>query len=152
MKCADKTKVRGKSIVDKLTIGLFFIISMMTATTLAKTERKPNAAAQSQSFQYTLTSQEWSKQMLDELPVAFCDSREYFGHCFDVEKPSCEKTVSMLAKVCLKGINLPKSVRLSTVGLKLGHQLGSCIGSQYERSMFRKKKRNPTCQEIKQWL
>lgn len=143
-------KLLGKFVIFSGTAVLFFTFILVTVSTLAKEERKPSAAPT--NFQYTLTSQEWTRQMLQELPVAFCDTREYFGSCFDVDKHNCQKTVSLLAKACLKGMEVPKNVRLSTVGLKLGHQLGSCIGSQYERNMIRKKKKDPYCQEIRQWL
>ncbi len=104
------------------------------------------------SFQYTLTNSEWIKQMSTELPLAFCNNREYFGQCFEVEQANCQKTVSQLTKACLKNLEVPKSVRLATSGLALGHRLGRCIGSRYENNMIQKKKKDPICKELKQWL
>lgn len=90
--------------------------------------------------------------MSAELPVAFCDNREYFGQCFEVEQKSCQKTVVQLTKSCLKDLVVPKSVRLATVGLKLGNKLGRCIGARYEKDMIQKKKKDSLCTELKQWL
>ena len=128
----------------------FFLITLFVAQPgpLAKTQKDRKPA----SFQYTLTNSEWIKQMSAELPLAFCDNREYFGQCFEVEQKSCQKTVSQLTKTCLKDLEVPKSVRLATAGLKLGHRLGRCIGARYEKNMLPKKKKDPICTELKQWL
>lgn len=125
---------------------------MVLPSLLAKSNAKESTDRKPASFQYTLTNSEWIKQMSSELPLAFCDNREYFGQCFEVEQKNCQKAVSQLTKNCLKDLEVPKSVRLATAGLKLGHKLGRCIGARYEKNMIQKKKKDSICVELKQWL
>lgn len=104
------------------------------------------------SFKYVISSSEWMEMMSRDLPVAFCDSKEYYGFCFDADKTACGSMVQKIAKVCYRKISIPKNVRLATQGIDLGQTLGRCIGGEFEKQMSAKRKNTSVCKESRQWF
>lgn len=128
-----------------------FILSMAFAKGPPKAKEKPKSREPA-SFKYVVSNEEWMTMMSRDLPSAFCDSREYYGFCFDTDKDTCGLAVQRIASKCYKKISIPRNIRLSTQGIDLGQWLGRCVGGEYEKQMSGKRKNNTVCKESRQWF
>lgn len=118
----------------------------------AKVKKQKTSKREPASFKYVISSQEWMDMMSRDLPVAFCDSKEYYGFCYESDKSSCGSVVEKIAKGCYRKIAIPKNVRLSTQGIDLGQVLGRCVGGEFQKQMSAKRKNTSVCKESRQWF
>ena len=95
----------------------------------------------------------WITQMESVVPVAFCQSEQYFRQCFDVTAVQCEETMSSSTRVCLtkheKGI--PDPLNQPEDGTHWGTVLGTCVGETYEATLAQKRKSDPICFNPSHW-
>lgn len=133
-------------------IVYLLMTSLVFAKPAPKAKEKSKAAREPASYKYVVSNEEWMTMMSRDLPSAFCDSREYYGFCFDTDRDTCSLTVQKIASRCYRRISIPRSVRLSTHGIDLGQWLGRCVGGEYEKQMSAKRKNNAVCKESRQWF
>lgn len=129
---------------------LFMLLSIAAARPVSKKVSKPKR--EPASFKYTISDKEWMGLMSRDMPKAFCNSREYYGYCFDADSKACGAQVEKITGRCYRKLNIPKTVRIATHGIDLGQALGRCVGIEFEKAMSAKRKNIPVCKESRQWF
>ncbi|OQW46836.1 MAG: hypothetical protein A4S09_02705 [Proteobacteria bacterium SG_bin7] len=141
--------------MNRLFYPVLFIISFVFLgySLAANKKNNPNVnKREPASFKYVISSIEWMELMSRSLPAAFCDSKEYYGFCFESDFSTCGSMVEKIARSCYRKISIPKNVRLSTQGVDLGQVLGRCVGGEFEKQMSAKRKNTSVCKESRQWF
>jgi len=96
---------------------------------------------------------EWINKMTTALPVAFCNSSQYFRRCFSVTAKECEETAASATRVCLSknSKNIPAILILAGDGSHWGTIIGKCAGETYEIALTTKRFNNAKCNDVSNW-
>ena len=95
----------------------------------------------------------WFNAMSTALPTAFCNSSQYFRHCFSVSAQDCEEAVASATRSCLNKNNkdIPDILVQPEDGAHWGAIIGKCIGDTYEITQKQKLINNVRCNDITNW-
>lgn len=95
----------------------------------------------------------WFNGMSTALPTTFCNSNQYFRHCFSVSAQECEVAVASATRICLNKNNkdIPDILVQPEDGAHWGAIIGKCIGDTYEITQKQKHISNTKCNNISDW-
>ena len=95
----------------------------------------------------------WIAQMTTAVPVALCQSEQYFRQCFDVTAVQCEETMSSSTRVCLRKHenDIPNRLKQPEDGTHWGTIVGMCVGEAYEMTLAKKHKSEAICFDASHW-
>ncbi|MCK5003372.1 MAG: hypothetical protein KAS57_10120 [Gammaproteobacteria bacterium] len=95
----------------------------------------------------------WFNGMSTAIPTAFCNSRQYFRHCFSVSTQQCEEAVASATRICLNKNNkdIPDILVQPKDGAHWGAIIGKCVGDTYEITQEQKHINNAKCNDISKW-
>ncbi len=65
--------------------------------------------------------------------------------CFDISSKVCEQTYEKAFSTCANRIEIPKDINVRNSNGSTEKKLGSCIGLQFGRDHFSKRKKNLKC-------
>lgn len=78
---------------------------------------------------------DWSSHMKSSFKDSLCDNEGYIKDCYQITKNSCRSSVERYFNKCIQIYKNQKTVQPYKVGLKMGHNLGLCIGSNLHENL-----------------
>lgn len=101
-----------------------------------------------------VAKERWMEAMTTALPMAFCNSAQYFRQCFEVTAPECEETAISATRVCLLKYqqDIPPTLMQPRDGTHWGQILGKCAGEAYETSLINKRISSDKCNNPGNWM
>ncbi len=104
-------------------------------------------------FAVEVAKEDWLGSMKSALPVAFCQSQQYFRQCFEVTATECEDVAAASTRVCLKQFEdqIPNVLVQPKDGTHWGTKVGECAGKAYEATLSKKRISNSRCNDLNNW-
>ncbi len=95
----------------------------------------------------------WFKGMSTALPTAFCNSNQYFRHCFSVSVQECKESVASATRICLNKNNkdIPDILVQPGDGAHWGAIIGECVGDTYTITQKQQHNSSAKCNDISNW-
>lgn len=91
----------------------------------------------------------WMSRMQKKLPGVLCHPKQYFTHCYEVNRDQCHKYTNIFLSACLdKGISkVPSELNADEQEL-WGQKMGLCTYELYSTIMADLKKDLPECVQV----
>lgn len=91
----------------------------------------------------------WMSRMQKKLPSVLCHPKQYFTHCYEVDRDQCHKYTNIFLSACLdKGISkVPSELNADEQEL-WGQKMGLCTYELYSTIMADLRKDLPECVEV----
>ncbi len=129
--------------------ALLLVVVVTSAGCVADAQEAPPPPAKLQ-----LKGAEWVAAMKGALPQALCEPQQYFRQCFEVTKDACLAQATKESEACLAKYadKLPAVFNQPEDGTEWGAVVGRCAGVAYEKALLGKRKKDPRCDDAKNWV
>ncbi len=94
---------------------------------------------------------QWLSQFKESFVLGMCEQTTLLKQCYEVSADVCKKDIHLFFPQCSQQMSIPARVQ-ETESVRLGAELGRCLGTQLHREHRAQMRNIPNCKDPFQWL
>jgi hypothetical protein len=95
-----------------------------------------------------MTREQWTADIIQNLPLLFCNEGRYYRVCYEVDRGICENAVAAAVQSCIDARNeeLPQTFT-DALNSRWSGIMEKCVDEEYSEMFINQKKDAPTCSQ-----